>query len=86
VIDVVNLRALFDVHGSAEGSIEPMLTPLAGLQEQGLIRRIGLSNVTPTQIAEGRWLCEIVCIQNHYNLAQRTDDSLIDELAREGIA
>jgi aryl-alcohol dehydrogenase-like predicted oxidoreductase len=86
VIDVVNLRAMFGVHRPAEGSIEPMLTPLAELQQQGLVRHIGLSNVTPTQIAEGRLICEIVCIQNHYNLAHRADDSLIDELAREGIA
>ena len=86
VLDVVNLRVLFDVHGPAEGSIEVLLTPLAELQRQGLVRHIGLSNVTPTQIAEGRRIAEIVCVQNQYNLAHRGDDALIDDLAREGIA
>lgn len=83
---VVNLRAMFSVHGPAEGSIEAPLTVLADLQRQGLIRHIGLSNVTPTQIAEGRRICEIVCVQNHYNLAHRVDDALIDRLARDGVA
>jgi aryl-alcohol dehydrogenase-like predicted oxidoreductase len=59
---------------------------LAGLQQQGLVRQIGLSNVTPTQIAQGRGICEIVCVQNQYNLAHRDDDALIDDLARDGIA
>jgi len=86
VIDVVNLRAIFSVHGPAEGSIEAPLTALAELQRQGLVRHIGLSNVTPTQLAEGRRLCEIVCVQNHYNLAHRADDAMIDGLARDGIA
>jgi pyridoxine 4-dehydrogenase len=86
VLEVVNLRSMFDVHGPAEGSIEPMLTVLAELQRQGLVRHIGLSNVTPTQIAEGRRICEVVCVQNHYNLAHRADDALIDALARDGIA
>lgn len=86
VLDVVNLRALFSPHGPAEGSIEAPLTVLAELQQQGLIRHLGLSNVTPTQVAEGRRLCEIVCVQNHYNLAHRDDDALIDDLARDGIA
>jgi aryl-alcohol dehydrogenase-like predicted oxidoreductase len=86
VLDVVNLRAIFDVHGPAEGSIEAQLTVLAELQQQGLVRHIGLSNVTPTQLAEGRRLCEIVCVQNHYNLAHRADDAMIDGLARDGIA
>ncbi len=85
-LDVVNLRAMFDRHGPGEGSIEAPLTVLAGLQRQGLVRHIGLSNVTPTQIAEGRGICEIVCVQNQYNLAHRADDALIDELARDGIA
>ncbi|WP_442754644.1 aldo/keto reductase family oxidoreductase [Methylocystis sp. JAN1] len=84
-LDIVNLRAMFGVHGPAEGSIEA-LTVLADLQRQGLIRHIGLSNVTPTQIAEGRRICEIVCVQNHYNLAYRVDDALIDRLARDGVA
>lgn len=86
VMDVVNLRIMFDTHGPAEGSIEAPLTVLADLQRQGLIRHIGLSNVTPTQIAEGRRICDIVCVQNQYNLAHRDDDGLIDDLARDGIA
>lgn len=86
VLDVVNLRCMFDTHGPAEGSIEAPLTALAELQSAGLVRHIGLSNVTPAQIAQGRSLCEIVCVQNHYNLAHRGDDALIDELARQGIA
>ena len=86
VLDVVNLRIMFDAHGPAEGSIEAPLTALAELQRQGLVRHIGLSNVTPTQIAEGRRIAEIVCVQNQYNLAHRSDDALIDDLARDGIA
>jgi pyridoxine 4-dehydrogenase len=85
-LDVVNLRAMFSVHGPAEGSIEAPLTVLADLQRQGLVRHIGLSNVTPTQIAQGRKICEIVCVQNLYNVAHRADDALIDDLARDGIA
>jgi pyridoxine 4-dehydrogenase len=85
VLEVVNLRAMFDTHGPAEGSLEAPLTALAELQRQGLVRHIGLSNVTPAQIAEGRRICEIVCVQNHYNLAHRADDALIDQLAGEGI-
>ena len=86
VLGVVNLRSMFDTHGPAEGSIEAPLTVLAELQRQGLVRHIGLSNVTPTQIAEGRRICEIVCVQNYYNAAHRTDDALIDDLARDGTA
>ena len=86
VLDVVNLRAIFSVHGPAEGSIEAPLTVLAELQQQGLVRHIGLSNVTPAQLTEGRRLCAIACVQNHYNLAQRADDEMIDGLARDGIA
>ncbi|RYZ09276.1 MAG: aldo/keto reductase family oxidoreductase [Comamonadaceae bacterium] len=85
VLDVVNLRAMFDVHGPAEGSIEAPLTVLARLQQRGLVRHIGLSNVTPTQLAEGRRICRIACVQNQYNLAHRGDDALIDGLARDGI-
>ncbi len=85
-LDVVNLRIMFDTHGPAEGSIEAPLTVLAELQRQGLIRHIGLSNVTSAQIAEGRGITEIVCVQNQYNLAHRDDDALIDDLARHGIA
>jgi pyridoxine 4-dehydrogenase len=86
VLDVVNLRSMFDVHHPAAGSLEAPLTVLADLQRQGLVRHIGLSNVTPAQIAEGRRICKIVCVQNYYNLAHRTDDALIDDLARQGIA
>ncbi|GAB2900641.1 aldo/keto reductase family oxidoreductase [Paralcaligenes sp. KSB-10] len=85
-LDVVNLRIMFGIHEPAEGSIEAPLSVLAELQRQGLVRRIGLSNVTPAQIAEGRRICEIVCVQNHYNLAHRADDAVIDDLARDGIA
>lgn len=86
VMDVVNLRAMFDVHAPAEGSIEEPLSVLADLQRQGLIKHIGLSNVTAAQIEEGREITEIVCIQNQYNLANRSDDSLIDQLAAAGTA
>jgi pyridoxine 4-dehydrogenase len=86
VLEVVNLRLMFDVHQAAEGSLEAPLTVLADLQRKGLVRHIGLSNVTPAQIAEGRRICEIVCVQNYYNLAHRADETLIDELAKQGIA
>ncbi|MBV7483054.1 aldo/keto reductase family oxidoreductase [Bordetella sp. BOR01] len=86
VLDVVNLRIMFDIHGPAEGSIEAPLAVLARLRQQGLIRHIGLSNVTATQVAEGRGVCPIVCVQNQYNLVHRDDDALIDALARDGIA
>jgi len=85
VLEVVNLRAMFDTHGPAEGSIEAPLTALAELQHKGLVRHVGLSNVTPTQVAQGRGICPIVCVQNHYNLVHRQDDALIDALARDGI-
>lgn len=85
-MDVVNLRIMFDVHGPAEGSIEAPLTALAELQRKGLVRHIGLSNVTPTQVAEGQRIAKIVCVQNQYNLAHRQDDAMIDDLARDGIA
>jgi pyridoxine 4-dehydrogenase len=85
-LDVVNLRIMFDVHGPAEGSIAEPLTILADLQRQGLVRHIGLSNVTATQIEEGRGIAEIVCVQNQYNLAHRDDDAVIDALAKDGIA
>ena len=83
---IVNLRSMFSVHHPAEGSLEEPLTVLADLQRKGLVRHVGLSNVTPTQITQGRRICEIVCVQNHYNLAHRADDTLIDELGRQGIA
>ena len=86
VLDVVNLRSMLNPHHPAEGSLEAPLTVLADLQHQGLVRHIGLSNVTPTQVADGRRICTIVCVQNHYNLAHRVDDALIDGLGRDGIA
>ena len=86
VLDVVNLRIMFSTAGPAEGSIEEQLTAVAELQSQGLVRHIGLSNVTAKQVAEGRAITEIVGVQNHYNLAHRTDDALIDELAAANIA
>jgi aryl-alcohol dehydrogenase-like predicted oxidoreductase len=85
-IDVVNYRVLGPGHGPSEGSIAEQIGVLAELQAQGLIRHIGLSNVTATQIAEARAITEIVCVQNQYNLAHRHDDALISQLADEGIA
>jgi pyridoxine 4-dehydrogenase len=85
-LDVVNLRIMFSVHGPAEGSIEAPLSVLATLQQQGLVRHVGLSNVTAAQIEQGRTITDIICVQNQYNLAHRADDALIDALARDGIA
>jgi aryl-alcohol dehydrogenase-like predicted oxidoreductase len=85
-LDVVNLRFMFGVHGPAEGSVEAPLRVLADLQGQGLVRHIGISNVTAGQVAEARAIVDIVCVQNHYNLAHREDDALIDELAAAAIA
>jgi aryl-alcohol dehydrogenase-like predicted oxidoreductase len=86
VLDVVNLRIMFDTLRPAEGSIEAPLAALAELQRQGLVRHVGLSNVTRAQVDEGRRICEIVCVQNHYNIVHRGDGALIDDLARERIA
>lgn len=85
-LEVVNLRAMFHPHKPAEGSLDAQLEVLAGLQQKGLIRHIGLSHVTPKQISDARKICDIVCVQNHYNLAHRDDEALIDELCRDGIA
>jgi len=85
VMDVVNMRIMFGMEPT-EGSIEAPLTALAELQRRGLVKHIGLSSVTPTQVAEGRKLVDIVCVQNQYNLAHRGDDALVDELAAAGIA
>ena len=85
-LDVVNLRLMFDRHGPAEGSIEAPLSVLAELQRQGLVRHIGLSNATSKQVAEGRTIADIVCVQNLYNLAHRDDDLLVAELAAAGTA
>ena len=85
-LDMVNLRITFDVYQPAEGSIEAPLSVLAELQQKGLIRHIGLSNATASQVAEARRISPIVCVQNQYNLAHRADDSFIDALNREHIA
>ncbi len=86
VLDVVNLRLMFDPHKPAEGPIEEMVRVLADLRTEGLVRHLGLSHVTAAQLAEGRRICPIVCVQNHYNLAHRGDDGLIDVCAKDGIA
>jgi pyridoxine 4-dehydrogenase len=83
-LDVVNLR-VGAVMGPSEGSIEEPLTVLAELKRQGLIRHLGMSNVSPEQLAEAQKITEIVCVQNFYNVAQRNDDGFIDDLAKHGI-
>ena len=85
-LDVVNLRLMGRVHGPGEGSLEEPFAALVELQKKGLIRHLGLSNVTSAQVAEARGVAEVVCVQNHYNLVHREDDVLIDELMRLGIA
>jgi pyridoxine 4-dehydrogenase len=84
-LDVVNLR-VGGIMGPSEGSIKEPLTVLAELKRQGLIRHLGLSNVSPEQLAEAQTITEIVCVQNLYNLAHRNDDGFINDLARQGIA
>jgi aryl-alcohol dehydrogenase-like predicted oxidoreductase len=84
-LDIVNYRAMGTIHGPAEGSVAEQVTVLADLQREGLIRHIGLSNVTASQLAEAQGIAEIVCVQNNYNLAHRHDDALIDALAGKGI-
>ncbi|HSR06650.1 MAG TPA: aldo/keto reductase family oxidoreductase [Bryobacteraceae bacterium] len=84
-LDVVNLR-VGGIMGPSEGSIEEPLTVLAELKRQGLIRHLGVSNVSPTQFAEAQAITDIVCVQNFYNVAQRRDDSFIDDLACQGVA
>lgn len=86
VLDVVNFRVMGDGHGPSEGSIAEPLAVLAELKAQGLIRHLGVSNVTPAQFAEAQTLTEIVCVQNMYNLAHREDDAFLDDLARQGVA
>ncbi len=87
VLDVVNLRLWGENgHAPAEGPVEQALSVLAELQQRGLVRHIGLSNATPSQVDEARRICGIVCVQNHYNLVHRADDGLIDDLAGKGIA
>jgi aryl-alcohol dehydrogenase-like predicted oxidoreductase len=85
-LDIVNFRAPGAIHGPAEGSIAREVTVLTDLKQKGLIRHIGVSNVTAAQLAEAQTITDIVCVQNNYNLASRHDDDLIDDLARRGIA
>ncbi|MGF6415052.1 aldo/keto reductase family oxidoreductase [Paraburkholderia sp. MM5482-R1] len=85
-LDVVNMRVMGNVHEPSEGSIEKQVTALAELQQRGLVRHVGLSNVTAAQIAEAQRITKVVCVQNHYNLVHRDDDALIDALAEQGIA
>jgi aryl-alcohol dehydrogenase-like predicted oxidoreductase len=85
-LHIVNVRIFGNIHTPAEGSIEKQVAALAELQRQGLVHHIGLSNVTSAQVAEAQSIAKIVCVQNQYNLVQREDDALLDELADKGIA
>ena len=85
-LDIVNYRAMGSGHGLEEGSIAEQVTVLADLQRKGLVRHIGLSNVTAAQVTEAQAITDVVCVQNNYNLAHRHDDTLIDDLSRQGIA
>ena len=85
-LEVVNLRLMGDIHAPSEGSLEEQFSALARLREQGLIRHLGLSNVTPTQVAEAQAIAPVACVQNQYNLVYRDDDAMVDALAKQGIA
>jgi len=85
-MDVVNLRVMGDIHAPSEGTIAPQFERLAELQRRGLIRHLGVSNATLSQVEEARSIAEVVCVQNQYNIVQREDDALIDRLAEWGIA
>lgn len=85
-LDVVNMRIMGDVHAPKEGSIAKQVAVLAELQQQGLVRHVGLSNATSKQVNEAQGITKIVCVQNQYNLVQRADGALVDELASKGIA
>jgi len=85
-LEIVNYREMGAIHGPKEGSIAEQVSVLAGLRRQGLIRQIGLSNVTAAQVAEAQAITDIVCVQNNYNLVNRQDDALIDDLNGQGIA
>ena len=85
-LNVVNLRMMGEGHGPSEGSLAEPLTTLAELKEQGLIRHVGLSNVTPVQLVEAQTIAEVVCVQNMYNVTHREDDAFIDDLAQQGVA
>ncbi|WP_130835752.1 aldo/keto reductase family oxidoreductase [[Erwinia] mediterraneensis] len=86
VLEVVNLRSMFNVGQPEEGSLEAPLEALIKLKERGLIKHIGLSNITARQVSDAQTMTEIACVQNLYNLANRQDDALIDQLASQGIA
>ncbi len=86
VLHVVNMRVLGDGHGTTEGSIAQQFTALAELQRQGLIQHLGISNATAAQVEEARGIAPVVCVQNLYNLVQRDDEALVDDLAAKGIA
>ena len=85
-LEIVNMRIMGKIHEPSEGSIEKQVAALADLQRQGLVRHIGLSNVTSSQVAEAQGIAKIVCVQNQYNLVQREDEALVEELAGKGIA
>ena len=85
-LEIVNMRIMGSIHEPSEGSIEKQVAALADLQRQGLVRHIGLSNVTSSQVAEAQGIAKIVCVQNQYNLVQREDEALVEELAGKGIA
>jgi pyridoxine 4-dehydrogenase len=85
-LELVNMRSTHGIHEPVEGSLEEPLAALAELKRQGLVRHIGLSNVTQAQVEAGRRICEIVCVQNLYNLAHRTDEALLRQMADAGIA
>ena len=85
VLEVVNFRSMLDAHGPAEGSLEAQVTALAELREEGLIKHVGLSNVTMRQVEDARRIVPIACVQNMYNLVHRNDDAMIDALVRDGI-
>ncbi|CAM3865843.1 aldo/keto reductase family oxidoreductase [Rahnella bruchi] len=85
-MEVVNLRSMLDIHQPKEGSLEPQLEAMIKLKERGLVRHIGLSNVTAKQVEDAQKLTPIACVQNMYNLANRHDDALVDTLAEQGIA
>jgi pyridoxine 4-dehydrogenase len=86
VLDIVNYRVVGSDHGPEEGSIAEQVRVLADLRRKGLIRHIGLSNVTAAQISEAQAITDVVCVQNNYNLVHRDDDGLVDDLARQGVA
>lgn len=85
VMEVVNLRSMLDVHAPAEGSLEPQMEAMIKLKERGLVKHIGLSNVTAKQVADAQKMTPIACVQNLYNLANRQDEALVDQLAAQGI-